>query len=129
MKTGSCLCGGVSFEIHGDMRPIIACHCGQCRKQTGSYVAATQTGDDAVVFTSDATLAWYKSSDQAERGFCTRCGSPLFWRPFGRKAMSIYMGAIDGETGLEIEKHIFVADKPDWYDIHDGKPQDQRWNP
>jgi hypothetical protein len=129
MRTGSCLCKGVSFEVHGLLRPIIACHCSQCRKQTGTFVAATQAGADDVVFLSDATLTWYRSSDAAQRGFCSACGSPLFWRPDGRKALSIYAGALDGETGLSIEKHIFVADKPDWYEIHDGKPQDPQWTP
>ena len=39
MKTGSCLCGAVSFKVHGALRQTIACHCIQCRKQTGSYLS------------------------------------------------------------------------------------------
>ena len=38
-KTGSCLCGAVAFEITGPLRPVIACHCHQCRKQTGTYMS------------------------------------------------------------------------------------------
>ncbi len=126
---GSCLCGGVAFTVSGPLRPIIACHCGQCRKQTGSFVAATQARAEDIVFSSAEPLRWFASSMEAERGFCSQCGSALFWRPQGRSTISIYAGALDGITGLAIEKHIFVADKPDWYEITDGKPQDPQWTP
>ena len=49
-KTGSCLCGAVSFEVRGELRPVIACHCGQCRKQTGTYMSATVCADSELVF-------------------------------------------------------------------------------
>jgi hypothetical protein len=123
--SGSCLCGNVAFTVHSPLRPIIACHCNQCRKQTGNFVAATKADD--VRFISDESLRWFSSSENAERGFCQRCGSGLFWRTKGQKALSIFAGALNGPTGLAIEKHIFVADKPDWYEICDGKPQDQKW--
>jgi hypothetical protein len=129
MISGGCLCEGVRFEIQGRLRPIIACHCGQCRKQTGTFVAATSAASEDVQFLADRTLAWYSSSPEAERGFCNRCGSGLFWRLKGAQTISIFAGALDGETGLAIAKHIYVADKPDWYEIHDGKPQDPQWTP
>jgi hypothetical protein len=129
LKTGGCLCGGVRFELTGALRPIIVCHCGQCRKQTGGTVAATQVASDDLVMLSDATLTWFRASEGAQRGFCGRCGSVLFWRPDDRPVTSIMAGALDGPTGLAIEKHIFVADKPDWYEITDGKPQDPQWTP
>ena len=44
MKTGSCLCGAVRFEVHGPLRPVLACHCIQCRRQTGNYMSATACG-------------------------------------------------------------------------------------
>jgi hypothetical protein len=129
MIEGGCLCGGVRFAARGALRPIIACHCGQCRKQTGTYVAATASAAADLDVVRDESLAWYSSSEEAERGFCTRCGSGLFWRRKGAEMISIFAGALEGATGLSIEKHIYVADKPDWYDIHDGKPQDPQWTP
>jgi hypothetical protein len=45
MKTVSCLCGDVRFELHGTLDGIIACHCTQCRKQTGHHWASTHTAD------------------------------------------------------------------------------------
>jgi hypothetical protein len=124
---GSCLCGAVGFKIDGRMRPIVACHCGQCRKQTSHFFAATNAESEDITFSETRGLTWFKSSDIAERGFCRECGSMLFWRRSGSSTLSISAGSLDGETGLFICEHIYVADKPDWYEITDGKPQFQVW--
>ncbi|MEM9278832.1 MAG: GFA family protein [Pseudomonadota bacterium] len=118
---GSCNCGSITWEVTGEMRPIIACHCGQCRKQTGSHYAATAASDEDLTIKGN-TLKWYKASPTAKRGFCSECGSALFWKHEAVDYTSILAGSIDGPTGLEIAEHIFVHDKPDWYEITDGKP-------
>lgn len=125
--SGSCLCGAVRFKVDGRMRQIVACHCGQCRKQTSNFFASTNATKDDVSFSETRGLKWFASSDDAERGFCQKCGSLLFWRRFNSDTLSISAGSLDGETGLTICEHIYVADKPDWYEIHDGKPQYQIW--
>jgi hypothetical protein len=122
--TGGCLCKAVQFSIDGPLRPIIACHCSQCRKQTGSYVAATSVALSDITIQGEEAIAWFSATPDAKRGFCKTCGSVLFWKPEGKDRISIMVGALNGRTGLSIEKHIFVADKPDWYEILDSKPQD-----
>ena len=126
---GACLCGGVRFSVRGALRPVIACHCTQCRRWSGGYVMATEARTADLVFAADATLAWYASSAEAERGFCRRCGSVLFWRRTtgDRTHVSILAGALDPPTGLRLDHHIFVADKPDFYDITDGLPRHAGW--
>lgn len=119
---GSCNCGGVTWEAKGEMRPIVACHCSQCRKQSGLYFAATAADDKDLTIIGDS-LKWYNASPEAKRGFCENCGSGLFWKHDNEDFTSVLAGSIDGSSGLEIEKHIYVEDKPDWYDITDGKPQ------
>lgn len=124
MPTGSCLCGGVAYALSGDLRNSVACHCQQCRKTSGHYVSATQVGPEQLTVTKDDTLAWYQSSPGAFRGFCTKCGSSLFWRHVDDNGrVSVMSGTLDGATGITTEKHIFVADKGDYYDIADGLPQ------
>lgn len=121
---GSCLCGAVQYTLTGDLRNSVACHCQQCRKTSGHYVSATQVGPDQLEITQDASLVWYQSSPGAHRGFCSTCGSSLFWRHVDDKgAVSVMSGTLDGPTGITTEKHIFVADKGDYYDIADGRPQ------
>ncbi|MDQ7071565.1 MAG: hypothetical protein Q9M48_12655 [Rhodobacterales bacterium] len=38
---GGCNCGRVTYRVRGPLRPVIACHCSQCRKASGYFVAAT----------------------------------------------------------------------------------------
>jgi hypothetical protein len=117
MLTGSCLCGDVAFEIDGAARPVVACHCGQCRKASGHYWASTQVESAALRLTRDAGLRWYRSSDFARRGFCGRCGATLFWEMDGEGCVSVSGGALDAPTGLTLERHIFTAWKGDYYEI------------
>ena len=117
MITGSCLCGGVTYELDEPLRESVACHCTQCRKTSGHYWSATQVPNDRIRITRDETLAWYRSSTTARRGFCNRCGASLFWLQDGENATSVGSGTIDGTTGIGTAMHIFTADKGDYYDL------------
>ncbi len=122
MHTGSCLCGAVTFETTGPLRPSVACHCTQCRKVSGHYWSATSVPKEALSITRADGLKWYRSSAKAQRGFCGQCGATLFWKPEDEPRMSISSGAFDGPTGMTTAKHIYCADKGDYYDIEDGVP-------
>ena len=118
--TGSCHCGGVRYTVDGPLREVISCHCSQCRKTSGHYVAATNAPRAALRLTADDTLTWYHASDTARRGFCARCGGNLFWEPLGRGDISIFAGTLDGPTGLTCGEHIFAQDKGDYYTLPEG---------
>lgn len=124
-KTGSCLCGSVTYRLNGHLRPIVACHCIQCRKTSGHYVAATQSALDDIEIAGD-TLQWFRSSEHAERGFCSTCGSNLFWRRRGNPYISIFAGTIDGPTGLHIESQLYPESKGDYYELPDVPERDQK---
>ena len=123
--TGTCLCKGVSFEIRGMPDGIIACHCSQCRKSSGHFQVGVEIRMDQLVMSSDDGLSWYRASDIATRGFCSTCGSSLFWKPDHGRYISVMAGALEHATGLRLQKHIFVADKGDYYEIEDGVPQER----
>jgi len=129
ISTGGCLCGGVRYSVHGSLRDVIACHCSQCRRTSGHFVAATGAESDRITLEKDATLVWFSSSERAQRGFCGRCGSSLFWRPLGDGAgwTSIMAGTLDPPTNLKLTQHIFVADKSDYYELRDGAEQRAGW--
>lgn len=121
---GSCLCGGVSFTVTGPLRPVTACHCGQCRKTHGHFAAYTAAPTDNIRFSEDSGLKWYVSSDMARRGFCQTCGGSLFYEPKGKTYTAIAAGMLDAPTGLASDGHIFVAHKGDYYEIgDDGLPR------
>ena len=124
--SGSCLCGAVRFTVEGDLPPPDGCHCVNCRKQTGHYLVSTDVPKAALSVTGADHVGWFQSSEKVRRGFCTRCGSTLFWDPVFRDWIGVAMGAFDGPTGTHQDKHIFVSQKGDYYDIADGLPQNQR---
>ncbi len=120
MKSGSCLCGAVKYQVSGPLRNVVACHCQQCRKQTGNYMSATAAKDGDLQFIEDRGLKWYRSSNTAKRGFCSECGSVLFWKGEGRDYTAIAAGSLDGKTGLALEGHIFCDNAGDYYEIAGG---------
>ena len=126
MASGFCLCGGVRFTVTGDLPPPDACHCSQCRKQSGHYWASTDVSRSALTVMGAEMLTWFQSSEKIRRGFCSVCGSFLFWDPPARDRIAVAMGAFDAPTGTHLHMHIFVADKGDYYDIGDGLPQSQK---
>jgi hypothetical protein len=121
--TGRCLCGAITLEVRGSLRDVVVCHCGQCLRHHGappSYTAAAWTD---VTVHGIKNLKWYQSSQDARRGFCRICGSSLFWEPLGSGRVSITAGCLDRPTDLRTVRHIFVADKGDFYEIKDGLEQ------
>jgi hypothetical protein len=123
LATGGCLCGGVRYEVSGALRPVIMCHCTQCRRMTGHFMAATAARLADFRLVAEQPLRWYQSSPQAQRGFCAHCGSTLFWKGAGRAYVSIAAGTLDDSSGLFVAGHIFVGDKGAYYDIDDAAPQ------
>lgn len=124
--TGGCLCNGVSYRISGPLRPVIACHCQQCRRSSGHHVAATSAPRDSVEIEGD--VRWFQSSPGAKRGFCPACGSNLFWDGAGVN-LSIFAGTLDAPTGVALAGHIYCADKGDYYQINDDLPQADAGDP
>src|SRR3982751_2407596 len=81
MHKGSCLCGAVHFEVDGELPPPDACHCTKCRKHSGHYFASTDVPRDRVRIVGMDAVSWYQSSEKVRRGFCSVCGSSLFFAP------------------------------------------------
>ena len=119
---GSCLCGGVRYRVIGPLRPVVYCHCSQCRRTSGHFVAATAAAKDALVIVAGKSLEWFASSEFASRGFCRRCGSSLFWLPNAQEHVSIMAGTLDESTGLKAFEHIYAGNKGDYYELTDDLP-------
>lgn len=124
--TGSCLCGAVRYRTNGALRPVIACHCQQCRKTSGHHVAATSVVRDSL--TVEGAVTWYASSPTARRGFCGTCGSNLFWDGAGAN-MSIFAGTLDGQPALRTAGHIYCDDKGSYYELTDDLPKAGGYDP
>ena len=126
-RTGGCLCGAVTYRVTGPMRPVIACHCQQCRKTSGHHVAATAAPREAAAISG--VPVWFASSPSARRGFCGVCGSNLFWDSTDSATLSIFAGTLDDSSGLTLAGHIFTDDKGAYYEITDGVPSAGGYDP
>ncbi len=124
MLKGSCLCGAITFTATGPARDLAACHCSQCRKQSGHYWASVQVLDENL--TISGSPHWYAASATARRGFCPNCGSFLFWKGQDDPDTGVALGALEAPTGLRLERHIFTADKGDYYEIADQVRQEEQ---
>ena len=92
-----------------------------CRRWSGG--APFTAFHAAVRLLAEDSLRWRKSSEWGERGFCGECGTPLFWRAAGMPEWAVSAGALDDEKNLAVEKHIYIDDKPDFYDFADDAPR------
>jgi hypothetical protein len=115
--TGGCQCGRVRYEVRGKLRDVIACHCIQCRRTSGHFVAATACRRRAFTLVKDVTLKWYVAVSGFRRGFCNECGSSLFFEEEGGDRISIAAGSLDESQGLKIAAHIFASEAGDYYEI------------
>jgi hypothetical protein len=120
---GRCLCGGVQFRVNGPLRAVVYCHCKMCRRSSGHILAATACALPHLSIDRSESLRWYESSAHAKRGFCSVCGSNLFWKPASGTHMSIMAGTLDEPTGIQAVSHIHVDMKGDYYRLDDGLPQ------
>jgi hypothetical protein len=128
-ETGGCNCGKVRFETTGPLREVIFCHCSQCRKQSGLYFAATSVPGAALAITGADNLTWFGASDFAKRGFCSTCGSALFWKPNAEDRYAIMAGAFDDPSCLTPGYHICTEGRAGFYAISDGLPQHAQSSP
>jgi hypothetical protein len=117
LHCGSCLCGAVRFEVQGDFERFYLCHCGHCRKDTGSAHAAN-------LFASAATLRWVTGKDLVScftlpltrhtKCFCATCGSALPSVQLEGALVVVPAGSLDGDVTRQPDAHIFGSSKAPW---------------
>ena len=120
--SGGCLCGAVRYQVRGQLRNVLSCHCEECRRWHGHFAAYTAVLRDELVLAETMPLRWIDSpaSDHdARRGFCGNCGSSLFWDAPGRETISIAAGTLDQPTGLRTVGHVYASAAADYYELPD----------
>ena len=116
-RTGHCLCGAVHFTIH-DLKPEFGvCHCKMCQRWAGSALLGLTVPESDVEFQGAKQIGRFQSSDWAERAFCTKCGSGLYYRVtqkgpyYGTYHMPI--GLLDDTSGLTMAREIYTDAQAD----------------
>jgi hypothetical protein len=130
---GSCLCGGVAFELSGPPQVARYCHCTRCRKaRAAAHAANLFVPESGIRFTRGASqLVSYKIPEALRftQSFCGVCGGKLPRVDPARKLAVVPMGALDDDPGIRPSEHIFVGSKAAWDEIHDGLPQHAEYPP
>lgn len=118
---GHCLCGAVTITLENPKHEVELCHCDMCRRWGGAFYAA-QTADSESVTGEDA-ISVYRSSEWAERAFCARCGTNLWYRFLPTGSRSFSAGLFDAAATHAIEKEIFVDERATWSDTSGDHPR------
>jgi len=111
---GSCLCGAVKITAKSISSDVGVCHCGMCRKWTGGPLMAVDCGIK-VTFEGGENISVYNSSEWAERAFCCKCGSHLYYRLKEPNQHMIPVGLFDTEISFVFDHQIFIDSKPSYY--------------
>ena len=113
--TGECMCGAVKFVATAKEPAVAACHCEMCRRwSSGPYMEVTC---QEATFKGEEHISTIRSSDWAERAFCAKCGSNLFYHIVGSADYQISAGLIDDQSKLRMSLQVFTDSKPPFYDF------------
>jgi hypothetical protein len=108
----------VAYAVTGELRDVINCYCGRCRRFTGHHMAATSAAvADVEIEDVEGRLTWFEPVEEAAYGFCGRCGSSLFWQGASTpERLSICAGSIDPPTGLRTTEAWWVSEASDYHE-------------
>ena len=110
----SCLCGAVKITANEINPKFTVCHCETCRGWGGAPFFAVQCGTNVSIEGNENVKA-YDSSAWASRGFCTECGTHLFYKLNESGDYNMPVGIFESLTGLEMDMQYFSDQKPDHY--------------
>ncbi len=125
---GQCLCGAVKFSITAPTLWCAHCHCSLCRRAHGAgFVTWVGSAEERFALDdSEGQLCWYGSSEDSRRGFCSRCGSTLFFQSERWPGeMHVARSNIQGEIDRDPQAHVYCQSQAEWITIGDELPHKQ----
>jgi hypothetical protein len=115
-RTGSCLCGAVRITANQANNRVGACHCSMCRTWGGGPLMAIDCGTEVEIEGEDS-ISVFESSDWAERGFCSKCGTHLYYLLKHNRQYLMAAGFFTDSDGLNFDHQVFIDEKPDFYEF------------
>lgn len=112
--SGQCLCGSVKVSVNNASNEIGACHCDMCRKWSGGPFLGIDCKQE-VTFTGEEFVSSYASSEWAQRGFCRKCGTHLFYKFLQANQYIMPVGLFDSQQDYVFDHQIFIDEKPNYY--------------
>ena len=129
--TGGCQCGAIRYEVIGEPRLVVVCHCTDCQRQSGSAFGMTMVVDEAdfrVIHGEPKTFASKSDTGRAKLGaFCPDCGTRIYHKPEWRRGkVSVKPGTLDDASWLRPQVHIWTSSKQGWIIIPEGLEAHER---
>ncbi len=115
-STGSCLCRAVKVKAKAMSHEVGACHCSMCRQWGGGPLLVVDCGTDVEIM-GEENVSAFASSEWAERGFCTKCGTHLFYKLTESQQYIVPVGLFTEANDLEFANQIFIESKPSYYEF------------
>ncbi|WP_223218402.1 GFA family protein [Rhizobium wenxiniae] len=123
--TGGCHCGDCCYEFKGDPPHSGYCHCDMCKKTTGGPFAVLVQTDRAALMWRGRAPSSYRSSPIATRGFCPRCGTPLYLHYDDDSIIRLPVGSLDRPERITPQGHYGVESRLPWADCGQGLPEQE----
>lgn len=122
---GQCLCGAVKFSATLPSNWVAHCHCTLCQRAHGAaFVTWVSVPDTGVIIKDEGNLHWYRSTPEAERGFCIQCGSSLFFRSTKWPGeLHIVRANFTDEMDRLPRVHAFYETHVEWLSVEDDLPK------
>jgi hypothetical protein len=126
---GHCHCGAVRYAFDGEPVSATWCHCSLCRRLTGAACAPwCEVPSSALRWSGDGSLRTYPITERLAVIFCGNCGAPLAaTHSAWPESTYLLMGALEEDSGIGPQYHIFTGSKARWHEICDSLPQYERW--
>jgi hypothetical protein len=125
--TGGCLCGATRFRVTADPVRVVSCHCGMRRRHSGAaFLTFVHFPVDAFIWVGAAPTR-FRSSKEAERGFCARCGSILsMHESVLPDRVQVTLGSLDDPGRVRPDDHVWTESQLPWLKIDDDRPRFRR---
>ena len=120
--SGACLCGVVRFAAAPPVMFCAHCHCDYCRHAHGAaFVTWVGVQEDQFrILGGEELVTWYASSKQGRRGFCSKCGSTMFYKSLLCPGeIHIALANVHGSVDPKPQVHVFFDSHVDWFAFGD----------
>lgn len=122
---GGCQCGAIRYEVVGEPRQVVVCHCTDCQRQSGSAFGMTMVVDEAAFRVTHGEPKTFMSKSDTGRvklgAFCPQCGTRIYHKPEWRRGtISVKPGTLDDTSWLRPQVHLWTSRKQGWVTIPEG---------
>lgn len=114
--SGQCACGSVTLQANVEKKSVGACHCTTCRRWGGGPLLTIDCGNQ-LSLSGEQFVSHFDSSEWAQRSFCSRCGSHLYYRLKESNLHFVPIGLFGDDVDVSFDHQVFIDEKPDYYDF------------